>query len=97
MTTLTQEEMEALKVGEIVEVNLSKEDGFTRSGWVPAVVVPSTYYGVVMFFTIPRTTPRKGDTYGDSYDMHRAWVGRMRPDLVRRTTKTFKWSYGAKD
>lgn len=92
MKHLTQEELENLKVGEIVEVFIEKTwEGFTRSGWVPAVVIPSTYYGAVQFYSIPIVSRDSGHLDG-----HSVWVGRARPDLVRRTSRVFKWSHRAK-
>lgn len=110
MRTLTQEEMEALNVGDIVEVFLENKDEdapakFLRTGWVKAVVIPSTYLGSVMFYTFlrirrdpknNRNTLEKRLNDDDNYNNHALWVGYRRPDLVRKLDEKFLWSWRAK-
>jgi hypothetical protein len=94
MKHLTQEELDGLKLGDVVEIK-------TGSGWLPAIVVPSYYDKFVQFFTIHKVGQRKApEILSEAYhhywwDSHCYAIGVARPDLIRHTSRIFKKNYRA--
>jgi hypothetical protein len=94
MGHLTQEELNDLKLGDIVEIKV-------RSKWIPAIVVPSHYDKFIQFFTIHKTSSRKAPEllslkYHDYWwNVHSYSIGCMRPDWVRPCSRNFKKDYRA--
>jgi hypothetical protein len=94
MKHLTQEELDNLKLGDVVEIKVS-------SKWVPAVVIPSYYDKFVQFFTIHKWSKVKApELLSDKHDdywwhSHEYAIGVARPDLIRRCSRKFKKDYRA--